>query len=61
MTSRIKLEGSMVALITPFTGDQVDYDALGKLIDFQIDGGTQGLVPCGTTGESPHAESRRAR
>jgi 4-hydroxy-tetrahydrodipicolinate synthase len=59
MTSRIKLEGSMVALITPFKGDQVDYDALGKLIDFQIEGGTQGLVPCGTTGESPtlsHAE-----
>jgi 4-hydroxy-tetrahydrodipicolinate synthase len=59
MASRMKLEGSMVALITPFKGDQVDYDALGKLIDFQIDGGTQGLVPCGTTGESPtlsHAE-----
>ena len=31
----------------------MDYDALGRLIDFQIDGGTQGLVPCGTTGESP--------
>jgi len=53
MTDRIKLEGSMVALVTPFSDDQVDYDALGKLIDFQIDGGTQGLVPCGTTGESP--------
>ena len=37
----------------------MDYDAFGKLIDFQIGGGTQGLVPCGTTGESPtltHAE-----
>ena len=59
MTRGITLEGSMVALITPFKGDDVDYDALGKLIDFQLEGGTQGLVPCGTTGESPtlsHAE-----
>jgi 4-hydroxy-tetrahydrodipicolinate synthase len=59
MAERMKLEGAMVALITPFAGDAVDYDALGRLIDFQIDSGTQGLIPCGTTGESPtlsHAE-----
>ena len=43
----------MVALVTPFSGGDVDWDALGRLIDFQIDGGTQGLIPCGTTGESP--------
>jgi len=49
----MKLQGSMVALVTPFSGGQVDFDALGRLIDFQIAGGTQGLVPCGTTGESP--------
>ncbi len=49
----MKLEGSMVALVTPFKGGQVDFDALGRLIEFQIDSGTQGLVPCGTTGESP--------
>ena len=53
MTDRIKLHGSMVALVTPFSGGDVDWDALGRLIDFQIDGGTQGLIPCGTTGESP--------
>ena len=53
MAERMKLEGSMVAMITPFANGQVDYDALGRLIDFQIDNGTQGLVPCGTTGESP--------
>jgi 4-hydroxy-tetrahydrodipicolinate synthase len=53
MAQRMKLGGSYVALVTPFLDGQVDYDALGKLIDFQIDGGTQGLVPCGTTGESP--------
>jgi 4-hydroxy-tetrahydrodipicolinate synthase len=53
MAQRMRLGGSYVALVTPFLDGQVDYDALGKLIDFQIDGGTQGLVPCGTTGESP--------
>ena len=59
MAERLRLEGSMVALVTPFSGGAVDWDAFGRLIDFQIDGGTQGLVPCGTTGESPtlsHAE-----
>ena len=58
-TERMKLEGSMVAIVTPFSNGEVDYDALGRLIEFQIDGGTQGIVPCGTTGESPtlsHAE-----
>jgi len=49
----MKLHGSMVALVTPFADGEVDWDAFGKLIDFQIEGGTQGLVPCGTTGESP--------
>ncbi len=53
MTEQTQLGGSNVALVTPFSGGEVDYDALGRLIDFQIDGGTQGLVPCGTTGESP--------
>ena len=53
MSERMQLEGSMVALVTPFANGEVDYAALGKLIDFQIDNGTQGLVPCGTTGESP--------
>ena len=53
MADELKLEGSMVALVTPFSNGEVDWDALGRLIDFQIAGGTQGLVPCGTTGESP--------
>ena len=59
MAERLKLQGSMTALVTPFSNGEVDYDALGRLIEFQIAGGTQGLVPCGTTGESPtlsHAE-----
>jgi 4-hydroxy-tetrahydrodipicolinate synthase len=53
MTERMKLEGSMVAIVTPFRDGEVDYDSLGRLIEYQIDGGTQGIVPCGTTGESP--------
>lgn len=53
MSERLQLEGSMVAIVTPFADGEVDYETLGKLIEFQIDGGTQGIVPCGTTGESP--------
>ena len=53
MAKAIELNGSFVAIVTPFSGGEVDYDALGRLIDLQIEGGTQGLVPCGTTGESP--------
>ena len=53
MTDRMNLEGSMVAIVTPFSDGEVDYDTLEKLIDFQIESGTQGIVPCGTTGESP--------
>jgi 4-hydroxy-tetrahydrodipicolinate synthase len=41
-----------VALITPFTGGKIDEPGLRKLVDFQIDGGTNGIVPCGTTGEA---------
>lgn len=47
------LEGSIVALITPFCADgSVDFDALGRLIDFHLDAGTDALLPLGTTGES---------
>ena len=53
MEDRMSIGGAMVALVTPFHDGQVDWDALGRLIEFQIDGGIQGIVPCGTTGESP--------
>jgi len=46
-------KGSMVALATPFKNDTIDEAALKKLVDFQIEGGTSAIVPCGTTGESP--------
>ena len=45
--------GTFTALVTPFKNGQVDYPALGSLIEDQISKGIDGLVPCGTTGESP--------
>jgi 4-hydroxy-tetrahydrodipicolinate synthase len=54
--------GSICALITPFNDGNVDENAFGNLIDWQIAEGTNGLVPMGTTGESPtlsHDEHKR--
>lgn len=45
--------GSYVALVTPFKNGAVDFDALRSLVEMQVKGGTDGIVPCGTTGESP--------
>ncbi len=44
---------SYTALLTPFKDNQIDIDAYRNLVDFQIENGTHGLVPVGTTGESP--------
>ena len=55
-------KGSIVALITPFHAGEVDEKALAELVNWHIEQGTHGIVPCGTTGESPtlsHAEHRR--
>ena len=54
--------GVTVALVTPFKGGAVDYDALRKLVDWHVEQGTDGLAPVGTTGESPtldHAEHEK--
>lgn len=54
--------GSMVALVTPFSDGQVDYKTLDELVDFQLESGTDGLVPVGTTGECPtlsHEEHKK--
>jgi 4-hydroxy-tetrahydrodipicolinate synthase len=45
-------EGSLTAIVTPFINDKVDEASLRQLVDFQINNGTGGIVPCGTTGES---------
>jgi len=54
--------GSMVAIVTPFKKGKLDEKSFGDLIEFQIAGGTTGIVPCGTTGESAtlsHVEHTR--
>ena len=45
-------EGTFVAIVTPFKNGKVDEKALRALIDYQVSGGIDGIVPCGTTGES---------
>ena len=46
-------QGSIVALITPFRQGQLDEAALARLVEWHIEQGTHGIVPVGTTGESP--------
>lgn len=55
MTSHPALSGTWTALVTPFTADasSIDFESFDKLLDAQLSGGVSGLVPCGTTGESP--------
>ncbi len=55
-------KGAHTALVTPFINSNVDENSLRNLIDFQFDNGISGVVPCGTTGESPtltNAEHKR--
>jgi 4-hydroxy-tetrahydrodipicolinate synthase len=57
-----QFQGSIVALITPFRNGQVDEPKLRELVEFHVKHGTDGIVPCGTTGEDPglsHAEHDR--
>jgi 4-hydroxy-tetrahydrodipicolinate synthase len=54
--------GSFVAMITPFKDGKIDEAKVRELVEFHVAGGTDGLIPCGTTGESPalsHEEHRR--
>ena len=54
--------GVTVALVTPFQNGDIDWDDLAKLVDWHVAEGTDGLAPCGTTGESPtldHDEHER--
>ncbi|HYA72681.1 MAG TPA: 4-hydroxy-tetrahydrodipicolinate synthase [Roseiarcus sp.] len=62
MSKRAKFHGSIPAVITPFKDGKVDEPAFRALLDLQIASGSHGLVPVGTTGESPtlsHEEHRR--
>ncbi|MGZ3295033.1 MAG: dihydrodipicolinate synthase family protein, partial [Xanthobacteraceae bacterium] len=53
MTVRTSFRGSFTALVTPFSNGALDEKAFRGLVDWQIAEGTSGLVPVGTTGESP--------
>src|SRR5215467_12152148 len=62
MAATDRIQGSITALITPFKNGELDEPAFRRLVDWQIKEGTQGLVPVGTTGESPtlsHKEHMR--
>ena len=55
-------KGSIVALITPFKDDKLDEEKYAQLVNHHIKSGTDGIVPAGTTGESPtlsHNEHRK--
>ncbi len=57
-----KIQGSIVALVTPFRNGKVDEPTLKKLVEFHLESGTDVILPCGTTGESAtmtHDEHRR--
>ncbi len=59
---RPMFQGSIVAMVTPFRNGQVDEAKVRDLVDFHVSHGTDGIVPCGTTGESPtltHDEHKR--
>jgi 4-hydroxy-tetrahydrodipicolinate synthase len=53
--AELSFQGTFTALVTPFSpgGERIDFEALDALVDAQIEGGVTGLVPCGTTGETP--------
>ena len=54
--------GAMVALITPFQDGEIDFETLDELIEFQLENSIDGIVPVGTTGESPtlsHDEQKK--
>src|SRR5262245_14673631 len=62
MTVKTSFRGSFTALVTPFNNGSLDEKAFRGLVDWQIAEGTDGLVPVGTTGESPtlsHEENRQ--
>ena len=58
----LSLQGAFTAMVTPFRGGTVNEDKLRQMVELQIENGIAGLVPCGTTGESPtlsHEEHHR--
>ena len=61
MAAKTNFRGSFTALVTPFKNGSVDEKGFEKFVAWQIKEGTDGLVPCGTTGELPDALHGRAQ
>lgn len=61
MTRALSFDGAFTALATPFHDGAIDFEAVDKLVDHQLAGGITGVVPCGTTGESPVLDSGEAK
>jgi 4-hydroxy-tetrahydrodipicolinate synthase len=57
----LRFDGAFTALATPFFKDSIDLESVDRLIEHQIAGGITGVVPCGTTGESPVLDPGEAR
>ena len=55
MTAKTSFRGSFTALVTPFKNGSLDEKAFRDIVEWQIAEGTNGLVPVGTTGESPNS------
>ena len=59
----MQFKGAFTALVTPFANGRIDEDAYRNLIEWQVESGINGVVPCGTTGESAtlsHEEHKQA-
>ncbi len=61
MTRALNFDGAFTALATPFHDGAIDFEAVDKLVEHQVAGKITGVVPCGTTGESPVLDSGEAK
>jgi 4-hydroxy-tetrahydrodipicolinate synthase len=61
MPTPARLEGAFTAIVTPFRSGELDLDALDRVVEHQVRGGVAGIVPCGTTGESPTLSAAEQR
>jgi 4-hydroxy-tetrahydrodipicolinate synthase len=61
MSRALTFDGAFTALATPFLDGAIDFESVDRLVDHQLAGGISGVVPCGTTGESPVLDAGESR
>jgi 4-hydroxy-tetrahydrodipicolinate synthase len=61
MSRALTFDGAFTALATPFLDGAIDFESVDRLVDHQLAGGITGVVPCGTTGESPVLDAGESR